>query len=100
MAERQILDFSEYQLWPFGGNYLEKRKFIELRKGGFLKVTKRNKIRKCTTKLKIRMYEVEWRINKRRKKQIIKQKNRNSEIVILGKKNKMKKKKSKKRKSR
>ena len=51
-------------------------------------------------KLKVRMYEVQWRIDKRRKKQIIKQKNRNAEIFILGNKNGKKKKKSKKRKSR
>ena len=57
-------------------------------------------VRKSSLKLKIRMYEVEWRIDKRRKKQIIKQKNRNAEIFILGNKNEKKKKKSKKRKSR
>ena len=43
------------------------------------------------------MYEVEWRINKRRKKQIIKQKNWIEEIFILGNKNEEKKKKSKKK---
>ena len=42
------------------------------------------------------MYEVEWRINKRRKKQIIKQKNRHAEIFILGNKNEKKKKRAKK----
>ena len=41
------------------------------------------------------MYEAEWRINKRRKKQIIKQKNRNAEIFILGNKNEKKEKEQK-----
>ena len=26
MAERQILDISEYQSWPFGGDYQERKK--------------------------------------------------------------------------
>ena len=51
-------------------------------------------------KLKIRMYEVEWRIDKGRKKQMRsrwkKIENRNAEIFISGNKNEKKKKKSKK----
>ena len=70
MAERQILDFSEYQLWPFENFFWNNKKRewivtrklkiqrneqkiewrIKIRKGGVLKVMKRNKIRKCLKK--------------------------------------------------
>ena len=58
-------------------------------------------VRKSSTKLKIRMYEVEWRIDKRRKKQM-RSRSKNLKIVmqrffILGNKNEKKKSKKKSR---